>query len=187
MALYRHEFVICPWCDEQSGRRVDHLYDDRMPRTFGPWYCEECRRGFSGTVRAPSDVEVTRENDGAPSFSRSMALLRFDGKSGPVFFVMDHNRYHSAPGESDEENQSHQRYFFEEHSCPTNWLRECVCVIQNDDTDPHGFLSFVRASDVPEDFDEYQADWSILFPEAFGAPIIDGDAIRISGTLEHRK
>lgn len=31
MALYSLEYAICPWCDGQSGRRVDHLYGDMMP------------------------------------------------------------------------------------------------------------------------------------------------------------
>src|SRR3990167_1571469 len=106
-----------------------------------------------------------------------MALLKFDGKDGPVFFVMDHARYHDGESESDEENQSHQRFFFEEHSCPTNWLAECVAVIEDGDCDPHGFLDFVRAVDVSEDFDaDDDANWLTLFPEAFETgPLIDGE------------
>lgn len=64
---------------------------------------------------------------------------------------------------------------FEEHSCPTNWLRDCVAVIESKDTDPHGFLTFVRAVEVSGDFNADDDDqWAILFPEAFGdGPIID--------------
>jgi hypothetical protein len=114
---------------------------------------------------------------GREEFSRSLALLRFEGKDGPVFFVMDHGRYHPfGTPDTDEKNQHHQRYFFEEHSCPTNWLKECVMVIKDGDCDPHGFLSFVRAVDVPEDFDTGEDDKvAALFPEAFGEGItIDG-------------
>lgn len=111
-----------------------------------------------------------------PDFTRSMALLKLEGKDGPVYFVMEHPRYHAPGIEPDPAaaNQEHQRYFFEEHSCPTNWLRECVAVIKGGNDDPHGFLEFVRAVDVPENFDVNGTDrtdggnhWNILFPEAF--------------------
>lgn len=184
MSLYRQDFAMCPWCDQQSGGRVDHLYDGRLPCDFGPWYCDECRMPFRGTVKAPGDVTLYRDENNKQRFSRSMALLKFDGKDGPVFFVMDHNRYNNGTMESDEENQSHQRYYFEEHSCPTNWLRECVAVIDDGNPDPHGFLEFVRAVDVPEDFDEDDdGQWPILFPEAFGGETIDGEATKIAGNL----
>lgn len=180
MALYKHEFAMCPWCDEKSGGRVDHLYDMAMPCSFGPWQCDKCKKQFRGTIIAPGDVSLVRDESARDSFSRSIALLKFDGKEGPVYFVMDHNRYHNGEVESDEENQSHQRYFFEEHSCPTNWLRECVAVIEDGDCDPHGFLDFVRAVDVPEDFDEDDdGQWPILFPEAFKGETIDGTAAEL--------
>lgn len=185
MALYQHDFAICPWCGEQSGGRVDHLYGDALPASFGPWYCKECRKPFRGKVNAPGDVTIERAEGHKDRFSRSMALLKFDGKDGPVFFVMDHNRYWPSDEEgTDEQNQGHQRYFFEEHSCPTNWLRECVAVIENGDCDPHGFLQFVRAVDVPDDFDEDAgANWQTLFPEVFG-PTLDLDANRPPRMIE---
>lgn len=175
MALYRHEFCICPWCGEQSGCRVDHLYGDRLPTKAGPWYCGECRQPFDVRVKAPGDVELTKTTM-LGEFSRAMNLLRFDGKDGPVFFVMDKDRYREGD-QSPTEFQDSQRFFFEEHSCPTNWLRDCVAVIEDGDCDPHGFLTFVRAVDVPQDFDvDDDEQWAILFPEAFGGAIIDGEA-----------
>lgn len=180
--IYTHDFLMCPWCSEQSGCRVDHLYDE-APMSFGTWYCKECRMPFSGKVLAPHKVEVAKDEP-RDRFSRSMALLKFDGKGGPVFFVMDHDRYRSGKTQSDEENQESQKYFFEEHSCPTNWLRECVAVIEDGDCDPHGFLEFVRCVDVPNDFDTDDDDnWPILFPEAFGAPIIDGNATEVRALM----
>lgn len=186
MALYRHEFAICPWCEQESGSRVDHLYGDRMPSRAGPWYCDECRRPFRVKVIAPGNVEITKDADNHRTFTRSMALLKFEGRDGTVFFVFDHNRYKDGTVESDEENQSHQRYFFEEHSCPTNWLNECVAVIEDGDCDPHGFLKFVRAVDVPDNFDEDDDQhWPILFPEAFDGETIEGTVNRQNALLTH--
>ena len=174
MALYHHDLAICPWCGAESGHRVDHLYGDKAWHEAGPWYCDKCRQPFRVKINAPGDVEVTRT--GARGIiSRSLALLKFDGKNGPVFFVMDHDRYREDTTEGDEQNQESQRYFFEEHSCPTNWLHECVAVIEDGDTDPHGFLDFVHAVDVPQDFDiNDDEQWSALFPEAFR--VIEGTA-----------
>jgi hypothetical protein len=164
MALYRHEFAMCPWCDGESGSRVDHLYDQKLPTTFGPWYCDECGAPFSGIVLEPGNVEFRKEEK-RDGFRRCMALLKFERKDGPTFFVMDHKRYLHRDDDTDEKIQDGLRFFFEEHSCPTNWLSECAAVIQDGDCDPHGFLEFVRAVDVPRDFDDQQ--WPILFPEAF--------------------
>lgn len=106
-----------------------------------------------------------------------MNLLKFDGAEGPVFFVFDSDRFRLLnEAESDEEFQASKRYYFEEHSCPTNWLRDCVAVIEDGDTDPHGFLTFVRAVEVPQDFDADKDDqWAILFPEAFASKTIEGE------------
>ncbi len=163
MTIYQHDYLLCPWCGEESGCRVDHLYDGgAFAGGFGPWYCERCRHGICGRINAPGDVTVWKDGR---SLSRSLALLQFSGKDGPVFFVMVHDRY-----DSDADNQESQRFLFEEHSCPTNWLHECVMVIKDCDTDPHGFLSFVRACNVPNDFDtDNSAAIAALFPEAFNS------------------
>jgi ribosomal protein L37AE/L43A len=183
VTLYRHEFAVCPWCGEESGGRVDHLYD-RPNTSFGPWFCEKCSRAFKGVAHAPGDVTITKDEKNTTSWTRQMVLLKFDGKDGPVFFVMDHKRYHTGEPKTEAEHQDSQRYFFEEHSCPTNWLRDCVAVIEDGDTDPHGFLDFVRAVEVPEDFSEHDDEkWALLFPEAFGGETIDGEAVTISGSI----
>lgn len=104
-----------------------------------------------------------------------------------MFFVMDHDRYQDREMKTDEDNQHHQQYFFEEHSCPTNWLRECVAVIQDGDCDPHGFLDFVRAVDVPANFDQDDdSQWPILFPEAFKGDTIEGTATEVKALVAKR-
>jgi hypothetical protein len=117
-------------------------------------------------VSKANEVTVERVGDGTPKYRRALALLRFDGKDGPVYFVMN-RRYHT-PGEPDEQFQSYEQYFFEEHSCPTNWLRNCEVVICDGDQDPHGFLKHVRSVEVSDDFDTDDPDAIMnLFPECF--------------------
>lgn len=168
MTIYTHDFIKCPHCNGETGRRIDHLYDEPLPTSFGPWTCDACGKRFRGTVNAPRKITVDAI-DGGRELSPQMVLLKYEANDRTTYFVMDHKRYN--PGgvrESDEENQSSVRYFFEEHSCPTNWLAECVAVIERGDTDPHGFLQFVRAVDVPDDFNIHDdGEWERLFPEAF--------------------
>lgn len=162
--LYQEEFIVCPHCDKLSGNRVDHLYHDKLPRSFGPWHCDECGEAYEGIVRAPSDVEVEKSQT-REKFWPGYSLLKIDSTEGPIFFVMKNS---TMPERDPESLQDSQRYFYEEHSCPTNWIGDCVAVIEDGDTDPHGFMEFVRHVTVPDDFDEDRADWQMLFPEAFG-------------------
>jgi ribosomal protein L37AE/L43A len=161
ITTYSQEYILCPHCGEKSGQRICHLYD-QTPRRFGPWACENCDKYFSGTVNAPSDVTLVKEDK--PPKKRLLTLLKFPGKDGDVFFIQNHFDYgHSDPYD---ELQSHNQYFFEEHSCPTNWLRNTAVVVQNGDHDPHGFLEYVRTVRVEKDFDE--DDYELVektFPE----------------------
>lgn len=159
--LYQHDLIVCPWCGAQSGKQVDHLYRHKLPQRFGPWYCEECQQAFSGEVIAPGDITVEKTPEMAKKRSY-LVLLRRD--QSELFFVMKHDQYveHDGP------NLGFARYFFEEHSCPVNWLSDCIAVIDAGDTDPHGFLRFVDVVEIPADFDPDDSDqWSKIFPEAF--------------------
>lgn len=157
--------VVCPWCNGQSHHGINHLYQT-MPTSFGPWHCGECGKAFRGSVQGIGNVKVERDPD-ACVFKPTFALLKLNAKDGPVFFVIQ-NQTPFQKDDTDEELQSHSSYYFEEHSCPTNWLRYCLAVIKGKDQDPHGFLEFVRAIEQPVDYsDQSDTDWKTLFPEAF--------------------
>lgn len=158
---YSLDYIICPHCNEKSGRQISHLYD-QTPRSWGPWECDNCDKYFSGTVNAPRDVTLVKED--RPPKTRLLTLMKFPGKKGDVFFVLNHFDY--GHGDPNDELQSHNQYFFEEHSCPTNWLRDTAVVVQNGDQDPHGFLEHVRTVRVEKYFDEN--DYELVektFPE----------------------
>ena len=180
MAIYKQDLAICPWCAGESGQRVDHLYDE-APRNFGSWDCKNCGMSFQGRVNAPGDVTIEKDERSHKN-RRALTLLKFESKDGPTFFVIDHKHY-GAP-EPDAEIQERDRYLYEEHSCPTNWLRDCIAVIHDGDADPHGFLTFVRSVEVSDGFDDNDdGQWPILFPEAFGGETIDGTAAEIKAAL----
>jgi hypothetical protein len=115
-----------------------------------------------GTCGCQPDRHVLRGADMSDQ-KRCMVLLKFEGKEGPIYFVMDHKRHYEK--DRDDDAQEVVKYFFEEHSCPTNWIHECVAVIEDGDADPHGFLQFVRSVDVPDDLNIHHDPWFELFPE----------------------
>jgi hypothetical protein len=115
----------------------------------GPHHWEAAKVTFRGELKG----------DGNP---RDLILLKVDPASHPLYFVTLRRRY-GAP------NKDSDHYFYEEHTCPTNWTDEIVAVIANGDEDPHGFAKFVKRIPVPEGMDDNGdgADvmWTDLFPE----------------------
>ena len=59
-------------------------------------------------------------------------------------------------------------YFYNEHTCPTNYMQDVEAVIYEKDADPHGVFEWVATIDKPEDWDcapEEFEEWCKLFPE----------------------
>jgi hypothetical protein len=180
VTIYSKDFAVCPHCNIHTNETVSHLYGDRLPFKFGPWYCDACGGAYEGTVLAPGNVEIRIIDRNKQSKGRRMALLKLAADNRTVWFVID--GIYINHGSDDRGSQDRDRYFYEEHSCPTNWLRDVAAVIEDNDSDPHGFLEFVRSVEVPSNFNE--SDWEMMFPEAFGGPIIDGAVINLIGKYD---
>ena len=63
----------------------------------------------------------------------------------------------------------HDMYFYNEHTCPTNYMGDVEAVIYEKDADPHGVFEWVATIDKPEDFEEGLPrefnELCVLFPE----------------------
>lgn len=153
--LIAHTHVCCPHCGEEAGR-VDHLFDDREWREAGPWYCESCGDAYKVRVNSPTDIEVEPV---AGHKIDTFVLLKIEPQEKPVFFVVKGLQIGTR-------EEGHERYYYEEHSCPTNYVR-CEAIISESDSDPHGIFSFVRSIPIPEENEPDQEDWALFFPEAF--------------------
>lgn len=164
MAVYIQTYVICPWCEQKSGKQVDHLFGTAWT-TAGPWDCKECGLWFRVKVSANNEVAVEKtEQDVRKPLGRWLALLMLEVKGRPVYFVVGNAYGHLW--EDPEKVNEHHRYFYEEHTCPTNWLRDCVMVAVEGDTDPHGLWRFVRSAEVERGFNPHEGDsLEDLFPE----------------------
>ena len=97
-------------------------------------------------------------------FSKTLNLLALEPHDRLIYFVVAGMRYHERPGDDVDSS----RYFYEEHSCPTNWISKTVMISVDGDTDPHGFLTFVRSVPMPTmpgDPNEDDALMIAAFPE----------------------
>ena len=121
-------YVVCPKCGKPAGT-VDHLrgYEHDLM-----WYCEHCgcRYAFSLT----EDGTVTAVVDTGERTDKTVVLL----KAGDIVLVVEGTLH--TPGDS-----SHDAYFYNTHTCPTNYLKSVKAIIdlKNKDTDPHGIFEYV--------------------------------------------
>lgn len=168
--LYTQSYAICPWCEQKSGKGVDHLFEGR-DRNAGPWSCDACGNWFSVKVSADNEVvlkKIEQHDDGRvhKQLGRWLALLKLETKGKPMYFVVD---AYGEAGADPEERNAHHSYFYEENDCPTNWLRHVLMVAVDGDLDPHGPWDHVRSIEVSRDFDTDDDDAvAALFTELAG-------------------
>jgi hypothetical protein len=111
------------------------------------------------------DEMVRTGNEHHPHCYKTLALLRLYEKSGsPVYFIVEGVGHTNYGGIEDND------YFYDEHSCPTNYV-PVEAIFTPDDDDPHGVFEYVRTVWYPRAYDEAQDEGSgdeflrSLFPE----------------------
>ena len=160
-------YLNCPHCGERASV-VDHILAGQ-PRSFGPWYCDECGRSYTGSLAADGTIDLELA---AAVRTATLNLLTIPPRDEPVYLVVHGGRY------GDDHNEGGTTaYYYDEHTCPTNWVSEVEAFILDGDSDPHGVAQFVRRVDTPP-LPEGVADYDLpaLFPEAFEGPVVDGEA-----------
>ncbi len=134
------EFFCCPEC-QQGKHFYCHLLGQKT--SFGTWYCKECGAGVEGRV----DVDkLTVQLTGRYSKQEQrLVLLKLRG--GNIYLVVEHTVY-DAPA-----TQEQLEYYFDQHTCPTNYFRDTVAIlIPPDENDPHGLFEYViDAPLIPRD------------------------------------
>lgn len=114
-------------------------------------------------VRAVLAEAALPAEDSADEKPVDLVLLKVDPASHPLYFVV------RWPRLAEPDQQKLDTYFFEEHTCPSNWTGDIVGVIAAGDPDPHGFVEFVRRTPEPADmYESGDALWPQLFPEVSG-------------------
>lgn len=132
--------IICPNCGNPTGSNADHLIGKAHPQTFGVWHCNSCGIGFQGMIDAMGQVFV--ESVPKSQAHELMALLVLPPQKEPVYFLLPTSTWTNSRKPEVDLDMS---YYFNEHSCPTNWLGDVQHLQIGEDSDPHGLLRFIRA------------------------------------------
>ena len=170
MTTYQKTCLICPHCGDHGSACVDHLAGSAR---FGPWYCAACGGGYSGRLDAQGAWQLTLESGRKVP---TLDLLVLQPQTEPVYIARRGFTVVGAPGMvmdypiDSPEHQDTTRFFYEEYSCPTNWLDDLVMVSFGKDHDPHGLIKFVRRVPRPAAVDAdscQEEDAAVLaaFPE----------------------
>jgi predicted RNA-binding Zn-ribbon protein involved in translation (DUF1610 family) len=149
----------CPNCGEFSSS-LTHI---EVGQTFGPWYCSDCGRGYVGKRITHTEVDL---NTYLRQCIKTLVLLRNDdgldltmleahsvevAEYKPVFVIVE--GIHVIDNDKEELRFDGDQYFYEEHSCPTNFMK-VECFIQGDDADPHGIWLWVETIVKPNDYEQ---------------------------------
>ncbi len=90
--------------------------------------------------RDPSPDAMVHTESTHPVHARmrkTLSLLRL----ADTYFVIEGINEYPCPYD---ELQSQNRFFYEEHTCPTSFIR-IPLIVKDGDTDPHGLFEFIEA------------------------------------------
>ena len=129
------EYIACPHCGKATT--LDYTQDN----TAGPWQHRHSKCGGSFMYQYVNGSAVTGPISGEPDSAPILSLLVLPPQKDPVYFILGNSGYrHQKP-----EINLDLDYYYNSHSCPTNWLDDIQAVIIQDDADPHGLLQHVRS------------------------------------------
>jgi hypothetical protein len=141
-------YFRCPnGCDHKFY--VEHLFEsmkkDNVPSTkAGPWHCDVCRKGWFLTLQFDGALALELCKT---EYTTAWVTLEIPANNPhPIRFRVRH-KYVEVNKPFDEAIE-HHRYFYEEHTCPTNWLQDVVEVEVDGDCDPHGLARYVSSQHV---------------------------------------
>lgn len=127
-------YLKCPSC----GRHhfiVGHL----KPGQKVTWPCDECGGHFHMECRADGVFIVERLK------RRTIRTLVTLESTGPVRLIVKGMRSTDDNGNPDPQDDEHDEYFYNEHTCPVNFLGvEKVIDPASGSEDPHGIFAYVR-------------------------------------------
>lgn len=158
---------LCPHCHEHRFN-YEHLCGPQTVQRSYIWSCGQCitKVNFSMGV----DDKVTIDSFVVPKYPKALILLRLtpsedDNLKKPLFLILEKSNY--SHSENIDEFSKSQEYFYNDHTCPSNYLGDAIVLYDGDD-DRHGIFSFVEAIWMSEDYDYCEfhnsgGDYSELF------------------------
>src|SRR6266481_2059156 len=130
--------IPCPSCVEGKWR-ADQLNIGQSTL----WACQNCHNGASIKRINDSDFEVISNGR-----KDTPVMVTLQSVTEPrITLKLNTWKYWHSQADSLEDYREHERYFYDEHTCPTNWTRNIVEIIFKGDRDPHGVFEFVSVED----------------------------------------
>ncbi len=130
--------IPCPNCKE-GGWRADQL-GINQPTT---WACSQCNR-YSHIVRInDSDFQTVLIDQKETPITITLRSVT----EPPITVKVNAWRYGHSQDMTWEDFVGHQKYFYDESTCPTNWLRDIQQIEFEGDTDPHGVFQVVSVEE----------------------------------------
>lgn len=121
-----------------------HGWGKHEQRTAGPWYCDTCGQGWSLVLFKTGLVQVEKtKREGKKK--DCWVILEIPPQSQPIRLKV-RGMYFGAS--INQEELDYKRYFYEEHTCPTNYFRSVAEITIGDDSDPHGLANLIAVYDV---------------------------------------
>lgn len=172
IAILIERFVTCGNCSERIS--VENAFQHDSKQTQYDQTCGDCGQKWKYEINRDLQTVVSLEKDGEPFLIH--ILLKQVNTTEPVFIVI--KCAHRDASEDLQELDDHLVYYYEEHTCPTNFLG-VELIVRNGDADPHGIFEYVRfetdvnfkakANEVfkPDEntFGQEERVYALLFPE----------------------
>lgn len=146
--------VECPECGKTSS--VNHLNVNKCANY--KWFCDRCGTQYAFTLSAGDDYEI--EKTGTKSIKTNV-LLKLPVLKEPLYLIVEGMRFEypdGHPDKSEDEQSNHDEYFYNEHTCPTNYLKKAEEIFYKGQDDWHGIFEYIKT--IPykkevclEDFD----------------------------------
>lgn len=126
-------FVACCVCNAHEFR-IDHIGLGQKVI----WSCDYCGNQLEITPNAASCEVVVCGPKQTP------VTITLRSKTVPPITLKLHAwKYAHSANDSAEAHEHHQRYYYDEHTCPTNFMSQVEQIIFEGDEDPHGVFEFV--------------------------------------------
>jgi hypothetical protein len=142
------KIILCPDCDEELGSidyQLDYVKKYKTETSFGPWYCQKCTFGFNGKISVDGSISLEKSKGFCKS---TLVLLEYvPRKNEKLYLIVDGFKFEHS-------NEDNNRYFHEEHTCPSNDFRATRAVLAGDkilSTDPHGIMKYLTSMDIKQE------------------------------------
>jgi hypothetical protein len=114
------------------------------------------------------DATVVEKDPKARRSIATLVLLEYPPSDKPLRFLIAGSRSVDKDDVGKKAEHGASAFFYEQHSCPTNWIGNAEVIAYDGNPDPHGFLRYVREIDRPDLPDECMEEdraYFALFPE----------------------